>query len=369
MNLILPTPGQEPGSTYGDDQNQSFTIIDGHTHGPGSGVPITPTGININANLPFNGFNITGLYGIQFGSPAASSNLAFLYTNSQTGGGITDLFYNDGAGNVIAITKAGDVNATIASIPGESYSGGTFTWVQGNGSTTPANFDIGSITIRPNTAGTTNGVVLGPPSAISSQYNIQLPIVPGSTSFVSLDSSGNMGSTVTTAMADIVGTTMSSTGANAVANSRTRTVGNPVAAGGFALSSSSGSFSSSSGSDVKITNMGVTITTTGRPVQIGFMDDGSATAAVVVTAAGAVTDTTFTIWKGLVSIGTVISNTTLSLEVVGSTTIEMFMAPGALNLVDTSVSGIPGTYTYEASVRANAGSFGGSNIKMFAYEL
>lgn len=198
MNLILPTPGinGDPGPDYANNQNQDLLIIASHTHGPGSGVPVTPIGLNINTNLPFNGNNATSIYGVQFSAPASSSLLTFLYTAPQSGGGMTDLFFNDGVGNVIALTKAGLVNATIASLPGESYSGGTFTWVQGNGSTTPANFDIGSVTIRPNTAGTANGVVVGPPSGISSLYNLLLPLVPVSTSFVQLDSSGNMSATI-----------------------------------------------------------------------------------------------------------------------------------------------------------------------------
>jgi len=196
MSLIAPTPGSEPGPQYASDQNQSFVIIDGHNHGPGSGVQITPSGLNINTNLNFQNNSPSNVASILFSAAASNANLTTLYTNAQSGGGIIDLFFNDGAGNVIALTKAGLVNATIASIPGESYSGGTFTWVQGAGSTTPANFDIGGITIRPATAGTTNGVILGPPSGISSLYNIQLPVVPAVDSFMQLNTDGSMVATL-----------------------------------------------------------------------------------------------------------------------------------------------------------------------------
>lgn len=197
MGLPLPNPAgsvsPESGPQYALDQNQAFSIVDSHNHSAGSGVQITPPGLDINTDLPFGGNSATNIYGVRFQGPNPSSQTTFLYTNAQGGGGVTDLFFNDGAGNIIPITKAGTVNSTAASIPGESYSGGTFTWVQGAGSTVPANFDIGSITIRPNTASTTNGVVLGPPSGISSQYNVQLPLVPGSaTGIMQLDTSGNM---------------------------------------------------------------------------------------------------------------------------------------------------------------------------------
>lgn len=201
MNLPLPNPAgssnPEPGPQYAADQNQAFTIIDSHDHSPGAGVQITPAGLNINSNLTFQNNNATNIYGVLFSAPTSSSLNTFLYTNAQSGGGVTDLFYNDGAGNIIPITKAGAVNASLASLPGESYSGGTFTWVQGDGSTTPANFDIASITIRPATAATTYGVVLSPPTAISSQYNVQLPLVPGAaTGILQINTSGDMISTL-----------------------------------------------------------------------------------------------------------------------------------------------------------------------------
>jgi hypothetical protein len=193
-NMMLPTPvpGQDPGPDYGANNNSCFNILDSHNHSAGSGVPITPLGININTPLQFNNNIASTIYGLSFSAPATSGATSFLYTAPQSGGGINDLFFNDGAGNVIPITKAGIVNAVASSIPGESYSGGTFTWKQGAGSSTPANFDIGSIVIRPNTAATTNGITMSPPAAISSAYNLVLPALPASTLFVTLDSSGNL---------------------------------------------------------------------------------------------------------------------------------------------------------------------------------
>ncbi len=191
MNLQLPVVGVDTGRTWELSIDSNSNIIDAHDHSPGYGVPITPLGFNINSDLSFNDYSATSIRGLLFSNPSVSSSLTFLYTAAQSGGGVFDLFFNDGAGNVIPITKAGIVNAVASSIPGESYSGGTFTWVQGAGSTTPANFDIGTITIRPNTAGTTNGVILQPPAAIASLYGLVLPLVPAALSFMTLDASGN----------------------------------------------------------------------------------------------------------------------------------------------------------------------------------
>lgn len=192
MNLQIPVVGVDTGLTWELSINTNSTVLDGHNHSAGSGVQISPLGLDINTNLSFQDNQATNVYGVLFSSPAANSQNTFLYTNAQSGGGVYDLFFNDGAGNVIPITKAGIVNTIASSIPGESYSAGTFTWVQGAGSTTPANFDIGSIVLRPNTAMTTNGITLSPPGAIASAYSLVLPALPGSTLPMVLDSSGNI---------------------------------------------------------------------------------------------------------------------------------------------------------------------------------
>ncbi len=116
---------------------------------------------------------------------------------------IQDLWYNDSNGTTIQLTKAGIVNATIASLEGESYSTGTFTWTQAQDAlpTTPANFDIGSVTIRPNTAGTTNGVLIQPPGSLAalvsmvlSPFNLTLPAAaPAFTNLLTISSAGVIG--------------------------------------------------------------------------------------------------------------------------------------------------------------------------------
>jgi len=208
MNLIVPTAGQEPGTTYATDINSSLSLIDAHDHTPGNGVQITPAGLNINTDLTLNSNSLTDATSIVF--TASVSALTTPMSLSVAPGGESpqqqDLWFTPDTGVPIQITKNGQVNVVASSIDGETYAAGTFYWTQAQDSlpTTPANFDIGSVTIRPNTALTTNGVVLGPPSGISSQYNVQLPLLPASQKIMTLDSSGNMsapytvdGSTIT----------------------------------------------------------------------------------------------------------------------------------------------------------------------------
>ncbi len=196
MSLPVPGVGTETGPDYAQDVNSCFTLIDAHDHSPGQGVQITPAGININATLSFNSQQATTLLSASFtaqNSPSSVLQSIYVAPGTESPTPIQDLWYTDSAGNNVQLTSNGLVNAIVASLPGESYSGGTFFWKQGTGSTTPANFDIGSIVLRPNTAATTNGVTLSPPAGIASAFTITLPADPaaaGGSNFLLMDTSG-----------------------------------------------------------------------------------------------------------------------------------------------------------------------------------
>ena len=275
MFLPIPGVGTEPGPNFALDVNNSLTLIDQHDHSSGRGVQITPSGMNINANLTFQTNAATALGYTSFNPQASplASILQSLYVAPGTESPpAQDLWYTDSNGTAIQLTSGGTVNATIGSLPGESYAAGTFFWKQGSGSTTPANFDIGSITLRPNTAATANGVILGPPSAIASQYNISLPLLPASARVLSIDNTGAMatgvaGAVQTADIADQNVTTAKIADQNVTqVKLAPRPITNAtVAAGGVGqLSGSSAAYSS--GTTTIISSL--TITTTGRPVAI-----------------------------------------------------------------------------------------------------
>lgn len=214
MNLPIPVVGQEAGPQYAIDVNNCFTLVDGHDHSPGRGVPITPAGMNINANLNFNDNAAINLNYTAF-LPGASPSSAFESLSSAPVSSINELFYTDNNGTVTQITANGVVNAVAAAIPGESYAAGTFIWTQTQSSlpTTPANFDIGSIVLRPNSANTAFGVTLAPPGGISSAYTITLPLIPSSPQVLLLDTSG----TITPVAPGTSGQVLTSNGAAAPA--------------------------------------------------------------------------------------------------------------------------------------------------------
>ena len=194
MNMPVPVTGVDPSPEWANDLNACLSIIDGHNHAIGTGNQINPDGIVINADLPFMDNNATTLRAARFtpqGSPLSTpADVGELY---EVG---VDLWYNDGAGNQIRITQGGTVTGATGTITGlpsgtasASYGAGTFTFQ--SATNTPATLDVGSVIIRDETVGG-DGITLQAPVGLGSDYNITLPLLPASTSFVRIDSSGNM---------------------------------------------------------------------------------------------------------------------------------------------------------------------------------
>jgi hypothetical protein len=201
MNLIIPGVGAEAGPDYALDVNSSLTLIDQHDHSIGKGVQITPAGININTDLPFNSNSALSLLNVAFTSQSTATTT--LQALSVAPGGespaIQDLWYTDSMGNKVQITSGGELAPVTAEVSGITYASGTFSFrdTQDSLPTTPANLDAGSITIHPTTpTGATQGATLTLPSSLpSSVYDLTLPLVPSSstgTSFLTIDSSGNI---------------------------------------------------------------------------------------------------------------------------------------------------------------------------------
>lgn len=196
-DMLLPIPdiGTELGPQYAIDINNCLTIIDAHSHLPGSGVPIVAAALNINADIPFNANNITGLRALRFTPqsiiPPTGLDLGELFESG------VDLYYNDGAGNQIRITQSGGLAGTPGSIAGlvapasATYVplSGTFVWQ--SAANTPAAMDNGPVTIR-NQVLNGKGVTLTPINALGADYTIILPALPAQQSFVTLDALGNM---------------------------------------------------------------------------------------------------------------------------------------------------------------------------------
>lgn len=344
MNLIIPGVGTEAGPTYATDINSSLTLIDGHTHASGSGVPITPAAININAALPMNNNIINSIAALtliaQTSAPASQS----LYVSG------VDLHYIDGNGNNIPITASGAVTGSSGTITGlpsgtasATYSGGTFTFQ--SATNTSAVIDGQSHIFRNNTA-SSKGLTLLPPTAMTSDFSLVLPNIPAQTNVMTLDTDGNMGSITY----DAVGQNMTSAGANAILTTFQRSTGSSVAALGVAVSGSSGGYVASNTTITAVTSLQVTIVTTGKPVWIGCISDGSAS-----------------IW------GSITGATCQAYIYRGGTSIAAFQStvsqyPGTtVSTVDVVAAG---TYTYTIQMNCDpGGSYKFLASKLVAYEL
>lgn len=202
MSLIEPTVGGQPSPTWAVDINTNFSIIDSHNHSAGSGVQITPSGLDISSDLTFQGNDAIALrstrYSIQSAVLATASDLACAYAVGSAG----DLYWNDNSGNKIQITASGGVVGTPGSISGLASPAaatyvpvtGTFVWTRSAG--VGANMDAATYVLRypgsyPAPSG--NYILLQAPSSLSGGYAITFPgSAPASTKIMQMDSSGNI---------------------------------------------------------------------------------------------------------------------------------------------------------------------------------
>lgn len=210
MGLTLPGVGTTLGPLYASQINNNFTIIAAHNHVPGgnNGQQVPTAGIFINDNLSFNSADAIELRSTRYhaqGSPlSAPSDIGCLYVSG------VDLYYNDGSGNQIRMTSGGAISgASSGSISGltapasASYGGGfsgagTFTFQQNTNRAALLNTGDHKF-LDATTTSPAYGVTIKSPGSVASDITLTLPgAYPGSTSFVTMTSSGVLGSGIST---------------------------------------------------------------------------------------------------------------------------------------------------------------------------
>ena len=392
MNLIEPVIATDTGLTWENSINANSTIIDQHNHTSGNGVQIPPAGLNINTALTFNNQQATNLNAAVFyqqSSSISTLNALFVKTDG-------NLYYNDGVGDTsIKITSGGSVNATTSGIASgsasASFSSGVL--VVNSNTNTPGNISCGSILLGNVVAGS-KFLTLAPPASMAASYTLNLPNIPGILSFLTLDTSGNIAtasnvSPTQIAAASITGAQIGNgaitntniaagtitsgnigTGAITATNIASQTItqgllaprtiatnSNP-GAGGVALSSVF-TYNGSGTANVNIAS--ITLTTTGRPVFIGFQAPSNNADSFML-----------------------VNNNSLTIEIVNSFNssiiYEPTMEPGTggaifppstIWVVDTSIAGSAGTYTWTiASIGGNSSTtYSIANVQVIAYEI
>lgn len=121
MSLTIPVAGANGtvGPTYAQEVNADLQRIENHTHVPGGldGNQVPSAGLDINADLPFNGNNATTLRAAKFTNQPASpalADLSCLYTVLSGGASVADLYFNNGNGVPIKLTAGSGLNLSIA---------------------------------------------------------------------------------------------------------------------------------------------------------------------------------------------------------------------------------------------------------------
>lgn len=199
MNLILPTPGQEPGPLYAADLNAAFTTVDLHTHVAGQGVQIPTAGLLINADLPLNNaYNLVQARSLRMTSQSAALALVADINSVYVVNG--DLWYNDVNGVQIQITVAGAVNtASSGNISGMGATTASVVYTTVNSrfsfysnTNTPAPIYVGPIRLGVNTA-SPKTITIAPNAAQAADYNLTFPAAaPAAGQILNSDASGNL---------------------------------------------------------------------------------------------------------------------------------------------------------------------------------
>ena len=267
MSLPVPTVGVATAPAWASLLDSCLSIIDSHSHVPGSGVPITPSAMSITSSIPMQGNGLTSTGSIAF-IPSVQSSSNLLYESG------VDLHYIDGNGNDVRLTASGSVNATSSGISSgtasASFSAGVL--IVNSATSTPANIQAGSILLGNNVA-SSNFLTLSPPSAMGANIAQTLPTIPAATSFMQMDTSGVMSASVPVT-SGITGSNIASQ-TIAQGNLAIRSVGLSEPAGGVGQSVSSTTFSTTSTSPVNVhgnsfVNLSITLVTTGRPVIVSL---------------------------------------------------------------------------------------------------
>jgi hypothetical protein len=382
MSLPIPIPSYTSPPAWANYEVTCFTTLDAHTHQPGSGVPITPAAININGNLTFNSlYSVTNLLTTSYTSQSAALSTTTYPRSLYTVGG--ELYWNDGASHQVKITSSGTVNATSSGLTDGAniaqFTSNILTVTNiGSGNGVP--IDAAAYILRypgsvPAPSG--NAVLLQAPASVSGVVPI---IFPGSSagasnSFLVANTSGQLSYVTPDNATLIVNSGVLKIGTLA---SQSVTQGELAArptgssAGNIAISSSCGNFTTTNSTPTAVTNLSVTLTTTGRPVMLMLQDDGLSNGSQINISPFGVSPFhlgTFCFYRG----GTQLS--TYQLE----NYVSNIYAPSPSSVPASSLVHLDvvtaGTYTYTLQVFGVAGfpsnttTVGVANSVLVAYEI
>lgn len=160
-------------------------------------------------------------------------------------------------------------------------------------------------------------------------------------------------------------TSCSAAAANTIIQASTRTTGTTVTYQGLAISANSGSYTTSSTTATAVTNLSVSITTSGRPVEVGLRGMPSLTSyfgiAVPIGAGSTSATGTFILQRDGSQIGAYEAKATLQ------SGCAFELPPGAINTKDVASAGTF-VYTLLASADLTANTVSVKNCQLYAIE-
>lgn len=377
MNLSLPTVSDTVGPTWAETLNEALGVdgtgVDGHDHTDGKGVPITPSALNLNADVDFQGFDPINVGMVQFEDQEETldEGTSIYFLNG-------DLYVNDGNDVSIRITENGAISAAsfggitgLVSPASASFATDTFTWLYDTGKY--ALMASGPLHLRRDGETSPHRVKITPPATLAAAYDLTLPAaLPASNAYLYSSLTGAtafsttaLASSVDTASIQSLAVTEAKIGALAVTRAKQAVVGQQV-------SSSCGAFDTASLSMTAVTNLNVTLTiTTTRPIVLMCVQDGAAASYAGFTV---VSDTlTYTAWRGQIAVSNAeTANIALfeGLQRLASTTGDIIWPPSTLNTI--YVPGTTGTFTFTVQVSrvvATSTLVRASYMKLVAYQL
>jgi hypothetical protein len=358
MALTLPVVSATLGPEWASELNAALALIDSHDHSSGKGTPVRSNGIYLDSDLDCHNINLKTLRSSRYtaqGSPLSGvSDVCCIYFSG------ADLYANDAVGNQVQITSGGGVAGSPGSISGlvspasVVYTPASTIFNFYSASTVRASLACGPLTIAEAVA-SGKGVTISVPTALAANYALELPAaLPASTKFMTLSAAGLIG--VGPDVASGIDTANLADGA--VTPSKKAALGQQVSA-------SCGLFTTTSLTDVDVTNLTVTITTTGRPILIALIADGTGNGAEFSAYAGSGSSVAANLH--LVRDSTEIAQWNLSLGtgISGAPGIYSPITPLHIDVISA------GTYTYK--IQTDSDTSGGTvrvyNYKLIAFEL
>lgn len=108
MGMVLPTVSVTLGPQWATELNAALAVADAHDHSSGKGKQVPSSGLNINADVSWGGYNVTSLKSARYtsqGSPlGGASDVNCVYVSSG------NLYYNNASGTQIQLTSGGSLN-------------------------------------------------------------------------------------------------------------------------------------------------------------------------------------------------------------------------------------------------------------------